>query len=545
MLESGCSAGFSKSLEGNWKIIAFSKDALAQALSNKKCLDITPRLDYINNYLEHLECKTIVVEAEYVDKDFLDDYSHYYVRCFKQYDRFSRRLHFFKRFDESVLESYLDGSGSSTSVADLLSKNYLGSIVVKPLPYTVVGRTILCPWENTVTEGEDRPGMRSIRCVDDCRVNLGGIELQVKSIAFQEQDKVLAACATSALWTAFQRTSSIFSHSTPTLFEITSYATKYLQLSRCIPSEGLSANQMCQAIKEVGLEAELREIHRLENNRWHYNYPLLCAAYGYLRAGLPVILSVFIEGEGPHAMTLVGYRIGDDAAPLDEMEIWGSKYDLSLKGSRIVKLYAHDDQIGPFSRLEVDIRRGLLGGVKMPIRLWSSWKRESGRPTPLIPLSIIVPVYHKIRVPFISTFELASSLEFLLNLVLDPDTEIEWDIFLSSVNEYKKELTNRPGITPKTLRKIRRSFYPRYFWRARAFVGSEEICEMIIDATDMECSFQLHDLHVFHPLLHEVLVTVCKELTSRKVSFIDRKSPQYIPVLSAVISHVADQLSSE
>lgn len=33
-------------------------------------------------------------------------------------------------------------------------------------------------------------------------VNLFGIKLTINSIAFQEQDKVVAACATTAIWTA-------------------------------------------------------------------------------------------------------------------------------------------------------------------------------------------------------------------------------------------------------------------------------------------------------------------------------------------------------
>jgi hypothetical protein len=546
MLGNKCGVGSSRPIENNWEILPYSKEALAKALSSNNCLDITPRLGYVHNYLEYLKCGVIVIEAEYVDKDFLDDYSHYYVRCFKEYERFCRRVHFFGKFDESVFKSYLDGRESSKNVTRLLSENYIGFIVAKPLPYTVVGRTILRPWDNTVTDGEDKSGWRSIRCVNDYRVNLGGIELQVKSLAFQEQDKVLAACATSALWSAFQRTSSVFSHSIPTLYDITSHATKYLQLSRCIPSEGLSATQMCQAIKEVGLEAELREVHKPSDRRWQYHYPLLCASYGYLRAGFPVILSAYIEGEGYHAITLVGYSIGDETTSLDEMRIWGSQYDLRLKGSRIVKFYAHDDQIGPFSRLEVDIKRGLLGGVKMPIKLWSSWKRrQSGKPTPLIPLSIIVPVYHKIRVPFISTFDLASSMEFLLTPFLEGDVQIEWDIFLSSVNDYKKELTGRSELGPQILGKVRKSFYPRYFWRARAFVGSEEICEMIIDATDMQSSFQLHDLHIFHPLLHEVIVAVCGEIKKVNLGYVDPKSSEYDPILAALIRHIADRMTPQ
>ena len=87
-----------------------------------------------------------------------------------------------------------------------------------------------------------------------------GIPFKVESLAYIEQDRVIAACATSALWSAFQKTAYEFGYRIPTLYQITDLATMYSTTNRPIPSSGLEDPQICQAIKGIGLEPEYLEI---------------------------------------------------------------------------------------------------------------------------------------------------------------------------------------------------------------------------------------------------------------------------------------------
>lgn len=49
--------------------------------------------------------ENIVVEKEYIDRDFLDDFAGYYVRCFTDYGRICSRFHFFREsFGEPEIE---------------------------------------------------------------------------------------------------------------------------------------------------------------------------------------------------------------------------------------------------------------------------------------------------------------------------------------------------------------------------------------------------------------------------------------------------------
>lgn len=80
----------------------------------------------------------------------MDDYAHYYVKCYKPYDRFCKRIHFFKDLSKDNLEclfnSYLEGGKTLSEMENELSGKYLGFMIIKPLPQTIIGRTSLVPF---------------------------------------------------------------------------------------------------------------------------------------------------------------------------------------------------------------------------------------------------------------------------------------------------------------------------------------------------------------------------------------------------------------
>jgi hypothetical protein len=102
---------------------------------------------YFNEYFEHLATKTVLAENNYVDQHFLDDFAAYYVSCFQPYERMCRRLHFFNiKFSESEFSELVEKrSGKLTQ--EKLQSAYLGFVVVKPLPATLIGRTCLKTYE--------------------------------------------------------------------------------------------------------------------------------------------------------------------------------------------------------------------------------------------------------------------------------------------------------------------------------------------------------------------------------------------------------------
>ena len=53
-------------------------------------------LTYLSKYLAKLNPQTIVIENEYIDRHYMEDYVEYYARCFHQHSRTCSRIHFFK-----------------------------------------------------------------------------------------------------------------------------------------------------------------------------------------------------------------------------------------------------------------------------------------------------------------------------------------------------------------------------------------------------------------------------------------------------------------
>ena len=100
---------------------------------------------YLWEYLQYMRAKTIVVEDPYTDADFLDDYTAYYARCYSAFGRRCKRLHFFRRelTDESFSEFVRTPHQDET-----LQRDYLGFVVVRPLPQTIIGRCVLRTYDD-------------------------------------------------------------------------------------------------------------------------------------------------------------------------------------------------------------------------------------------------------------------------------------------------------------------------------------------------------------------------------------------------------------
>jgi hypothetical protein len=467
------------SIEQLTKVFAEKSAANSNQIKNKI------HLIYFREYFENIHAQTILVEKEYIDRDFLEDYSFYYVRCFPEYERKCSRLHFFKnKFDRDTFDALLLKKDSL--LKESLQENYLGFIVVKPLPLTIIGRTCLVTYPEEAGESRNFPITRKYH------VHLFGISLTVNSLAFQEQDNVVAACATSALWSAFHGTGVLFQHNILSPVEITKAATKQLPIeTRTFPNKGLSAEQMAHAIQGVNLEPYLIGINNKE-------YNIKSSIYAYLRFGIPVILGVDLYETsggtptfmGKHAVVVSGYRLEADLRTNYQDE------DLELTSFKISKIYVHDDQVGPFSRMEFDDNKIELhedGSKKNFISLTTSWKTGEIKMGDIraVPQILLVPLYHKIRIPFETIHE---TIKYF-NAVIDGLNEavpilagkkLEWDIHLTDVNNLKSEIFNSEQYAGSYFREILLRNMPRFIWRATALMDRIPAVDLLFDATDIE-----------------------------------------------------------
>src|SRR5579862_1453263 len=202
---------------------------------------------YLYSYLNTMQTATMVVEDPYTDADFLDDFTAYYARCFSAFGRRCKRLHFFRCRLTPESFSTLLGKRLQRSDDEAIRSNYLGFVVARPLPEKIIGRSVLRTYDDDKGTRRHFPVSRSYE------VNLFGLNLTVNGLAYQEQDEVLAACATVALWSAFHKTGDLFGTAIPTPAVITRAATQASHYGRPIPQHGLRMEEMCSAIRHNGL----------------------------------------------------------------------------------------------------------------------------------------------------------------------------------------------------------------------------------------------------------------------------------------------------
>lgn len=444
------------------------------------------RLDYLYKYLKELHCATIIVEEEYVDGDYLDDYAQYYARCFRPYGRFCKRLHFFStEFNRKEFASLIEGKISDNREKTFFN-TYLGFAVAKPLPDAIIGRTVLRTYP---LDGE----RRNFHGIREHPVNLFGLRLKVNSLAFQEQDTVVGACATSALWSAFQKTCYLFEKEAPTPAAITQLATRHFLSARALPSHGLNVLQICEAIRGVGLEPEVFTVRP--------TVPVVSLIYAYLRAGLPVILAIDVEQRGLHAVTVLGYSL--EGQQVRESEVSQGCPMLPLRGLYISKFYVHDDQIGPFARMTIH-----PGNEHYPVMFKGTWSTPAGPEAWLRPVNLIVPVYHKIRIKFLEVLKWPNRLtQFFQSLGWTQPSGplmLRCDIFLTTVNELKSNLRTRCSDV-QLLKAVLLRSHPRFIWRIRAYHENTPLFELLADGTDIARSFLPYLIWFEHPGFGQVI----------------------------------------
>lgn len=461
-----------------------------------------------------------VVAEKYTDRHFIHDFCGHYGSCHHDYPKNCIRLHFFtNEIDDETFRQVVVGERGATEAWG----EYAGFIVLRPIPGAILANVSI-----------KAPNERTAEIITKKRtVHLYGIELEVDTIPFQEQDHAISACATTALWTALNAAPGTQHHTVPSPHRLTQNAMKIMTegVRSHVVSKGLTLSQMSRAIKEEDLEPLICRPQSMS-----YAKALIGA---YLNMKVPVILGIELyyssdkQSEettsrtiGNHAVTVLGCGYGEEYEEFDAPDL--ATHDdefpqrLYLESSAINKFYCHDDQIGPYAemRIESEYSPGLS----------TEWGQlyDFG-PVNASILAVLIPCNAKVRIRFSTIYDIVNALNSELYVKYESmDFRLSWKIRLENVCTLKEWLRSLPNdmLDRDSKYDILTTSMPRYIWVLDQWLTDKSVedgeesskwltATYLFDATDIEYSdYLIKAIHYFDNLSYRTNAEVASGMRS-------------------------------
>jgi hypothetical protein len=509
----------------NFDILPYSIDVISNHIS---LITNTPfdqlrhktQIQYLNNYIRGYNTPpsnndlVIIIEYNYIEKHYLQDYADYFARCLHEYPRKCSRIHVFKNkhlfksLNKAAFEKILQHADMKE--IKILCSSYLGNIVIRPIPSTVLATVCLKPYSS----------LQKALITRNYDVSLYGINLNVETVAFQEQDRILSACSTSALWSLYNAHKCMNLNAIPSPNSITAEGLMS-DNAKSLEGPGLSTAMICRSMykngfspKSIFLEKDGPSYQSLKEHAYAYcssNIPLILGVEVYHKKEKDVLVEV-----GLHALTILGFGLEENE---NNNNYETDSISIKLKSNKINKLFVHDDRIGPFAQLEF-----IDGKLKMKLSPTSDEL--------YIPKCLTFGVYHKIRIPYINIKKTCITLSNriiiginlrvrntngannLKNLV----NNFVWDIKLKNIRNLKAEILKAKRDLPNKITLLT-SPLPRHIWSATAKYNETPLFEMLFDATDIPQGNVFIDVIHHHPVGQE-LFDILKADTKAKYASI-------------------------
>jgi len=239
------------------------------------------------------KCKCIVIEREYIDKDYRDTFSQFHSKKFNAPSSRCIRLHF---FSEVVTEEEIGASDDTDERDDRLTRSigskvdsirvgdgnqramYFGYCVIRPTKPNCIGRTLV---SHSLRIRQD-----AHMCVCREYVHILGAKLFVVGFPFISQDCDATVCAESALWMIFRYFSNRYPwYAEITPFQVTELTTHHAAGGRVYPSTGLYSWQMAESLR-------LHKFSPIIYSRKQYPHSFDHLLYTYIESGIPLLVTV-------------------------------------------------------------------------------------------------------------------------------------------------------------------------------------------------------------------------------------------------------------
>lgn len=300
-------------------------------------------------------CKTVIIEKNYICKDYRNIYSNYYSKKFSPPAQETSRLHFFtKKFKT------LDALHTDVNIA---KNDYIGFSIIRDAFPGDIGRTVLDPDKLSYKKTDNFYSLKT-----DFRVNFYGVCLWVKGYPYMSQDTELMTCAQVTMWGVCRYLSERYSR----YKEL--YPYELVQMSggnqgRKFPYRGLTWQDYIKILSEFGTypvcmpvrhspdelghkESSSKKEREEKQKIWErdfLNSSFFNDLYTYVESGFPVITS--FRG---HVATIIGHTLTEDESTYEKID--KEFYDCS---NFIDNYIVMDDHYTPYSHLPKETKRDI------------------------------------------------------------------------------------------------------------------------------------------------------------------------------------------
>ncbi len=500
-------------------------------------------LEGIASHLFFKGVNTAILEMDYIDLEYWDDFSRCLVKEYYHLRKNCHRIVFFN-FDEQTIEILKNDNNSTIDVLGKFQEAFLGYFVVRPLPVGFVSRTVLKPLELNdfekcnkkisdldrfplgqkgsliardafIEELKDKMDNTliercTLRTLRPHRINLFGLQLSVKANIYIERCPSAGVCASSSVYTTLKnlvinRLSNEFIIS---LSKITYFArNQELSNPAVFPESesGLTIKEIQTTFEKLNYRTHVwaPDVEKID-------YPRLIIT-SYLASKIPVILVVgFVTNKkqkvGFHALTAVGFHRSNliEISKIDKKGIF--------EDPAIDALVVQDDSRFPYSALK--FKQGEENQFEVPIikKLEFSLKHNSCQPPCEIPakrvqiaseeeylcnlIGIIIPVDDLVRLKVTDLLEILDWIkESILSEAINAKQifKLRWEIDLCEIHRFRKTIIQKKNeykyLSNVEILNLLQDSGPKYFWRCRAHIYPEKFD---YEAKNPPIGFEIH-----------------------------------------------------
>lgn len=379
------------------------------------------------------QCRKLVIEYPYHDKDYLSTYYIHYSQKFQQFKKECVRIHILGIQDE-----------------------YYGYITLRP---TVSGTKLGASYINPSILIKEQAYLM----LNEFDVHIRGQELKCACFPWMKQETDIAVCAHVSLWTVLKYYGNKYkNYLDTTMGDIVEKIQE--EGGRKTPSNGLTPIQVADILKKFNFSPIVR------GGEKHRSDMFLDEVIAYIESGIPVI--GFISSK-QHAVSIMGhgkinYEILKNPKLLNK--ICDNKTGIILSSKLISSLYVMEDNFFPYRKVGRELPSG-----------------SSDVDYFLSELAYAV-------IPLYSRMQLVYNEIYARYVALVESRTMNWDdikvsrIYITSANSLKREIYKQQDIS-RNLREIILSLeMPKFVWcidisDPESFEKNKTAGKIIIDTT--------------------------------------------------------------